>query len=278
VTAPTAPAPTSTGPTISDSGLAPVNGLQLYWESSGSGGTPLILLHGGFGLTSMFGELTARLAAGRRVIAVDLQGHGRTADIDRPLSFEALGDDIAALIGQLGLGQVDLMGYSLGGSTALRTALQNPDLVRRLVLVATPCSRSGWYPDMQAQMLQIGRAGFDMMRQTPLYSAYAAVAPNPDGFPDLMDKMGALMSRPYDWREEVAALQPPTLLAFADADSIPVTHIAEFFALLGGGLRDGSWDDSGRPKGQLAILPGTTHYTIFASPALAEYAVAFLDG
>jgi pimeloyl-ACP methyl ester carboxylesterase len=278
VTAPTAPAPTSTGATISDSGLAPVNGLQLYWESSGSGGTPLILLHGGFGSTSMLGELTGRLAAGRQVIAVDLQGHGRTADIDRPLRYEALGDDIAALIRYLDLGQVDLMGYSLGGSTALRAALQHPDLIRRLVLVATPCSRSGWYPDIQAQMLQIGRGGFEMMRQTPMYAAYAAVAPNPDGFPDVMDKMGVLLSTPYDWREEVAGLQPPTLLTFADADSIPVTHVAEFFGLLGGGLQDGSWDDSGRPKGQLAILPGTTHYTIFATPALAEFAVAFLEG
>jgi pimeloyl-ACP methyl ester carboxylesterase len=260
------------------SGLAPVNGLKLYWESAGRGGTPLVLLHGGFGLTTMLGGLIARLAAGRRVIAVDLQGHGRTADIDRPLSFEALGDDIGALIRHLGLGQVDLMGYSLGGSTALRAALQHPDLIRRLVLVATPCARAGWYPDVQAQMLQIGRGGFEMMRQTPMYAAYAAVAPNPGAFSDLMDKMGALLSRPYDWREEVAELQPPTMLVYADADSIPITHVAEFFALLGGGLRDGSWDDSGRPKGRLAILPGTTHYTIFDSPALVEPTVAFLDG
>jgi pimeloyl-ACP methyl ester carboxylesterase len=260
------------------SGLAPINGLQLYWESSGSGGTPLVLLHGGFGLTTMLGGLTARLAAGRRVIAVDLQGHGRTADIDRPLSFKALGDDVGALIRHLGLGQVDLMGYSLGGSTALRAALQHPDLIRQLVLVATPCAREGWYPEIQAQMLQIGRGGFEMMRRTPMYAAYAAVAPNPDAFGDLMDKMGALLSTPYDWREVVADLQPPTMLVYADADSIPVTHVAEFFALLGGGLRDGSWDDSGRPKGQLAILPGTTHYTIFDSPALVEPVIAFLDG
>jgi pimeloyl-ACP methyl ester carboxylesterase len=109
-----------TTPAATSSGLAPINGLDLYWESTGSGGTPLILLHGGFGLTSMLGELTAHLAAGRRVITVDLQGHGRTADIDRPLSYEALGDDIAALVRHLDLGQVDLMGYSLGGSTALR--------------------------------------------------------------------------------------------------------------------------------------------------------------
>ena len=267
---------TTSAPT--SSGLAPINGLQLYWESTGSGGTPLILLHGGFGLTSMLGELTTRLAGGRQVIAVDLQGHGRTADIDRPLSYEALGDDIAALVRHLDLGRVDLMGYSLGGSTALRAALQHPDLVRRLVLVSIPCARTGWYPEVQAGMLQVGRGGFDMMRQSPMYAAYAAVAPNPEAFPDLMDKMGALLSKPYDWSDEVAGLQPPTLLVYADADSIPVTHIAEFFALLGGGLRDGSWDDSGRPKGQLAILPGTTHYTISTSPALAEAAVAFLGG
>jgi pimeloyl-ACP methyl ester carboxylesterase len=258
------------------SGLAPINGLQLYYESYGAGGTPLILLHGGYLTTGMFGELAPKLAVDRRVIAVDLQGHGRTADIERTLSLEGMAEDIAALIDYLDLGQVDVLGYSLGGGVALRTTLDHPELVRRLVLISTPFSRSGWLPEIREQMKMNNRNGFDFMRQTPLYTAYAAVAPNPDAFPDLMDKMGALLARDYDWSDEVRALTMPVLLAFGDADSIPVTHAAEFFALLGGGQRDGGWDGSGIPSARLAILPGTTHYNSFSSPLVEAVALPFL--
>jgi len=265
-------------PTIPDlSGLAPINGLQLYYESYGAGGTPLILLHGGYGTTGMFGDLTPKLAADRRVIAVDLQGHGRTADIDRPLSLEAMAGDIAALVEYLDLGSVDLLGYSLGGGVALRVAIDHPGLVRRLVLVSTPFSRNGWFPDVREQMKMNNRHGFEFMRQTPIYTGYAAVAPNPDAFPDLMDKMGALLGRDYDWSAEVRALDLPVLLVFGDADSIGPAHAAEFFALLGGGQRDGGWDGSGIGSARLAILPGATHFTSFSSPLLAPLAVPFLQ-
>jgi pimeloyl-ACP methyl ester carboxylesterase len=120
------------------------------------------------------------------------------------------------------------------------------------------------------------RHGFDFMRQTPMYEGYAAVAPNPDAFPDLMDKIGVLLGRDYDWSADVRSLTLPVLLIFGDADSIPVTHAAEFFALLGGGLRDGGWDGSGMPSARLAILPSTTHYDSFRSPLLAQFAVPFL--
>lgn len=259
-----------------DSGLAPVNGLDLYWESYGSGGTPLIMLHGGYGRTTMFGDLPERLASERQVIAVDLQGHGRTADTDRPLTYEAMGDDIAALVEQLGLGPVDLLGYSLGGGTALRAAIQHPALVRRLVVVSTPFSSDGWYPDIRAQMKQMSSAGFDFMRQTPLYTDYAAVAPDPDHFPALMDKMGALLGADYDWSAEVTAMAPQTLIIFADGDSVPISYVADFFRLLGGGLRDGSWDRSGMPTHRLTVLPDTTHYDIVTSPALEGLARTFL--
>jgi pimeloyl-ACP methyl ester carboxylesterase len=258
------------------SGLAPINGLQLYYESFGTGGTPLILLHGGYGMTGMFGDLASALATDRRVIAVDLQGHGRTADIDRPLSLEAMAGDIAALIDYLDLGSVDLMGYSMGGGVALRAAIDNPDLVRRLVLVSTPFSRDGWFPEIREQMKMNNRSGFEFMRQTPMYSGYAAVAPNPDAFPDLMDKMGELLGRDYDWSAEIRTLTLPVLLMFGDADSISTAHATEFFALLGGGLRDAGWDGSGMPSARLAILPGTTHYDSFRSPLLAQFAVPFL--
>jgi pimeloyl-ACP methyl ester carboxylesterase len=260
----------------STEGYAPVNGVQMYWRSLGSGGDPLVVVHGGFGLVDMFGGALDSLAADRRVVFVELQGHGHTADVDRPFSYEAFGDDLAELIRHLDLAPVDLLGYSLGGGSSLRAAIQHPAVVRRLVLVSTPCRRDGWFPEVRAGMDQIGRAGFEMMRQSPLYEAYAAVAPDVDAFPALMDKTGELLRRPYDWREEVRGLSMPVLLAYADADSIPLEHVAEFFGLLGGGLRDAGWDGSGRSSAQLAVLPERTHYDIAAAPELAEVVARFL--
>jgi pimeloyl-ACP methyl ester carboxylesterase len=258
-------------------GHAPANGVQMYWRSLGEGGTPLVVVHGGFGSNEMMASLAARLAAGRRVVSVELQGHGHTADIDRPFGYETFGDDLAALVRHLDLGPVDLLGYSLGGGASLRTAVQHPDVLRRLVLVSVPFRRTGWFPEVLAGMDQIGRAGFPMMSRTPLYDAYAAVAPDVEAFPELMDKTGGLLRQPYDWADDVRGVLTPTLLVYADADSVPVTHAAEFFALLGGGLRDAGWDGAGRPRGGLAILPGRTHYDIADAPELAGVVATFLD-
>ncbi|RIJ77192.1 alpha/beta hydrolase [Nakamurella silvestris] len=259
------------------SGYAPVNGLDLYYEVHGSGGVPMILAHGGFGSTAMVASVAAALAPARQVIAVDLQGHGRTRDIDRAVSLPAFGDDIGALIDHLGLAQVDLVGYSLGAGTMLRAAIQHPAKVRKLVVISTPHRRDGWYPEVLAGMNQVSSAGFEMMRQTPMYAEYAAVAPDPDHFPILMDKMGASMRTSYDWTEEVAALTVPTMLVFGDADGISPARIAEFFGLLGGGQRDGSWDRSGMSTARLAVLPNTTHYEIFDKPELPGLIEGFLD-
>jgi pimeloyl-ACP methyl ester carboxylesterase len=258
-------------------GYAPVNGLHMYYEIHGSGGVPLVLLHGGFGLTDMFRPILPQLAANRQVIAADLQGHGRTADIDRPLRLEHMGDDIAALITYLGLKQADVMGYSMGGDAALRAAIQHPQLVRKLVLVSVPYKRDGWYPDMVAQMGQMGAESAAFMMNTPMYESYVAAAPDPDHFPVLCEKMGEMLRRDYDWGDEVKALPMPVLIVAGDADGFPPAHAAQFFALLGGGLRDGSWDGSGMSKSQLAILPGTTHYNIFFSPMLPAVVTPFLD-
>ncbi len=143
--------------TTAKSGYASINGLQLYYEMYGQG-HPLILLHGGLGSIEMFGEVLPLLAQTRQVIAVDLQAHGRTADADRPLSYELMADDIAQLIEQLGLEKADLMGYSLGGSVALRTAIQHPHRVNKLVLVSTPFNRQGWYEEVRAGQAQVGAA------------------------------------------------------------------------------------------------------------------------
>ena len=258
------------------SGYAPVNGLQLYYEIHGTG-EPLVLLHGGLGMTEMFGELLPRLAQGRQVIAVDLQGHGRTADIDRPLRLELMADDIAALVRHLGFAQVDLMGYSMGGGVALRTALQHAALVRRLVLVSVPFRRDGWYPEVVAAMGQVGAAAAPFMRESPQYQAYSAIAPDPTQFPALLDKIGDSLRQDYDLTSKVGALRIPTLLVYGDADSISPTHMVEFFGLLGGGKEDAGWDRAKMPASRLAILPGTTHYDIFASPLLAAVVTPFLD-
>jgi pimeloyl-ACP methyl ester carboxylesterase len=258
-------------------GYAPANGVRMYWRSLGEGGTPLVVVHGGFGSTEMMASLAAGLATGRRVISVDLQGHGHTADIDRPFGYGTFGDDLAALVRHLDLGPVDLLGYSLGGGASLRTAVQHPDVLRRLVLVSVPFRRTGWFPEVLAGMDQIGRAGFPMMSRTPLYDAYAAVAPDVEAFPELMDKTGELLRQPYDWTDDVRGVATPTLLVYADADSVPVTHAAEFFALLGGGIRDAGWDGAGRPRGGLAILPGRTHYDVAEAPELAGVVATFLD-
>jgi pimeloyl-ACP methyl ester carboxylesterase len=258
------------------SGYAPVNGLQMYYEIHGEG-EPLILLHGGFGLTGMFGAILPLLAANRLVITADLQGHGRTADIDRPMSLEAMGDDVAKLITHLGLAQADLMGFSMGGGAALQTAIQHPELVRKLVVVSMPFKRDGWYPEQTAAMSQVGLATAEFMKNTPMYEGYVAVAPQPDHFPMLCEKMGEMLRRDYDYSGGVKGLTMPVLVVAGDADGLPPLHAAQFFEFLGGGLRDGSWDGSGMSKSQLAILPGMTHYTIADSPALPAVVNPFLD-
>jgi pimeloyl-ACP methyl ester carboxylesterase len=255
---------------------ADVNGVSLYYEEHGSG-EPLVLLHGGIGAGEMFEPIVPALAAGRRVITVDLQGHGGTADVDRPLRPETMADDVAALIEHLGLERADLMGYSLGGYVALRTAIQHPERVRRLVLVSVTFSRDGSHPEVVQSMDQFSPELAPMLQQSPLYETYARLAPRVEDWPVLIAKTADLLHADYDWRAEAAQLQPPTMLVFADADSVRPAHIVEFYRLLGGGLRDANWDGSLRPTARLAILPGTTHYDIYTSPALAPAAVGFLD-
>ena len=256
-------------------GYALVNGAELYWERYGSEGTPVILVPGGFGVISMSSALIDRLSRRRPVVAIELQGHGHARDSGREFSYEAFGDDIAGLIGQLGIPQADLLGCSLGAGACLRAAIQHPASVRRLAAVSFPCRRDGWHPEIRAAFDQMSSAGFAQMRHTPLYAEYCKVAPDPEAFPALMDKIGQLQRRPYDWSEDIRNLRPQTLLVYADADSIPASHIAEFYALLGGGLSDAGWDDSGRISAELAVLPGLSHYNIFQSELLATVADEF---
>ncbi|HEY3876308.1 MAG TPA: alpha/beta hydrolase [Candidatus Kapabacteria bacterium] len=260
------------------SGFAPINGLKLYYEIHGSdstNGVPLILLHGGVGGSVMFSPILAQLAKGRQVITVDLQSHGKTADIDRPLRYELMADDIASLLQFLDLKSADVLGYSLGGGVAVRLAIQHPEEVRKLILVSTAVKHDGFYPEVRTAFSQMSSqaAMFGAgMKQSPLNAIY----PNVD-WTLLFTKLGDLVKRDYDWSKEAGAIKAPTLLIYADADAIMPSSIVEFYGLLGGGHKDAGLDGSGRSQNQLAILPGYTHYTILSSPALVPAVEGFLD-
>ncbi len=262
--------------TSAAAGLAAINGIELAYQVHGRG-KPLVLLHGGFGSVEMFGPNVAALAAGRQVIGVDLQSHGRTPAVDRPMRFETMADDIAALIQRLGHAQADVMGFSLGGGVALRTAIQHPTSVRRLVLVSTPYKRSGWYPEMVAGFEGMGPEIAEPMKQTPMYEVYREVAPRVEDWPILVTQLTTLLKRDYDWTDEVRGLPMPVLIVVGDADGLPPRHAVEFFELLGGGKRDAVWDRSGMSPHGLAILPRVTHYDINVAPALATSVASFLD-
>src|SRR2546421_1299361 len=257
---------------------AEVNGIQLYYETHGSG-RPLILLHGGLMSGETFGPVLPMLAESHQVVAVDLQGHGRTADIDRPIDARLMAGDIAALIDHLRLDKPDVVGYSLGGGVALHTAAKYPAKIRRLVAAAANIRPDAIYPEMRAQQVQVSGAAADFMKDTPMYQLYQKVAPRPEDFPKLLDKIGESMSKDFDYTEEVRSLQVPTLIVAADADMAPPSPYVEVFKLLGGGLRDRGWMGEGRPAGghPLAILPGLTHYNIGTSPLFAAVTLAFLD-
>jgi pimeloyl-ACP methyl ester carboxylesterase len=254
-----------------------VNGIQLAYQVFGTG-TPLILLHGGFGSVEMFGPNLELLAAGRRVIGVDLQSHGRSPAADRPMRFETMADDIAALIADLNLQRAAVMGFSLGGAVALRTAIQHPELVERLVLVSAVFKRRGWYPEMTAGMDAMGPETAEPLKHSPMYEAYVQIAPRKEDWPVLVTQLTTALKIDYDWSDDVARLPMPVMIVVGDADGMPPSHSVELFGLLGGGKRDANWDRSGMTRHRLAVLPGLTHYDINVSPALSQAVIPFLDG
>jgi pimeloyl-ACP methyl ester carboxylesterase len=264
------PPPTKTG-------HVEVRGVNYYFEIRGKG-EPLLLLHGGLGSIDMFGPNLAILSTNRELIAVDLLGHGRSTLGNRPISPVEMGDDIAAIVKQLGYSQVDALGYSLGGSVALRLAIKHPDAVRRLALVSTPFAQEGFFPEMLPQQAAVGAAMAPAMKDTPIYRSYVAVAPHPKDFPRLLDRMGEYMRQSYNWAEDVKTLKVPVMLVYGDNDMFRPEHIVEFYHLLGGGLKDAGWGREHMSKNRLAILPDLTHYEIGAAPALGHMVLPFLNG
>jgi pimeloyl-ACP methyl ester carboxylesterase len=262
--------------TPADSGYVETAGVNYYYELHGEG-EPLLLLHGGLGTIDMFGPVLSRLAGERQVIAVDLHGHGRTALGERPISLIDMGDDMAAILEELGYDQVDVLGYSLGGGVAFRLAVQHPDRVRHLVIASAGFATDGFYAEMLPQQAQVGAGMAEAMKGTPMHTSYTAVAPHPEDFPKLLDRMGELMRKPYNWAEDVKTLKMPVMLVYGDSDMYRPEHIVEFYQLLGGGLRDAGWMREHMSQNRLAILPNLTHYETFAAPALAETVLPFLN-
>jgi pimeloyl-ACP methyl ester carboxylesterase len=256
------------------SGYVEIDRFRLYHEIYGEG-EPLVIIHGGLTTIGEMQGWVQPLAMTRRVIAAEMQGHGHTADTERPLSFATMGDDIAILLDHLQIPNADLVGHSFGGAVAIRAAIQHPNKVRRLVVVSSPYARSGWYPEAQEGMGRVSASMAENMKQTPT-GRLSQQWPKPHRFPQFLDKMGKLMSEDYDWSADIAKLPIPVLLVFADNDSISQKHVAQFFALLGGGVKEPGWLNTQLSKSRLAIVPGYSHYNFITSPEAPQIILKFL--
>src|SRR5215469_6297002 len=252
---------------------ADVHGLSMYYEIHGEG-QPLVLLHGALSaIGTSFGKLLPDLARTRQIIAVEMQGHGRTADIDRPLRYEQLAEDIAALLTQIGIDWADIFGWSLGAGVALQTAMRHPESVRKLVLASVTYNSGGLYPEL---LVGIEHSKPEDLASTPFYEEYSRIAPHPQDFPRLFDKQQQLDSEGQDWPvEAIRAIKAPALLIIGDSDIVRPEHTVELFRLLGGGVPG---DLVGLPRSQLAVLPGTTHVTLVKRTEwLVSMMTQFLD-
>jgi pimeloyl-ACP methyl ester carboxylesterase len=264
-------------PKPTKSSHAAVNGVNYYYAIYGSG-EPLLLLHGGLFHTEMFGPTLTKLAQSRQVIGVDLQGHGRTALGDRPISLIDMGNDMAGVLKKIGYDKVDVLGYSMGGGVAFQFGVQHPEMVRRLVLVSTPFAQDGFYPEMLPQQAALSAAMAEQLKETPIYKSYVAIAPHPEDFPKLLDQMGAYMRKPYDWSADVKKLTMPVILIYGDSDMFRPEHEVKFYQLLGGGLKDAGWQREHMSQNRLAILPDVTHYEMGVAPQMVDAALPFLNG
>jgi pimeloyl-ACP methyl ester carboxylesterase len=240
--------------TDAQTGYAPVNGLNLYYEIHGAG-APLILLHGAYMTIDMLRPLLSGLAETRQVIAVEQQGHGRTADIDRPITYEQMADDTAALARHLGIEEADVIGYSMGGGVALQVAIRHPALVRKLVVASATFTSDGMHAVALEMFPSITP---ELFAGSPVEEAYLRTAPNPGDFPKLVEKLKQLDTASFAWPEqEIRAIAAPTLIVLGDSDGVRLEHAVELFRLRGGGVMG---DLAGMPSSQLAVLPGTAHF------------------
>lgn len=238
-------------------GYAPVNGLKMYYEIHGSG-EPLVLLHGAFmAVTNDWRDWVNELSKTRKVIAVEMQGHGRTGDIDRDITYENLSDDIAALVEHLRITHADVVGYSLGGGVAIQTALRHPEKVQKVVSISAPIRRDGWVREANDAWPSFNP---EMFKGTPTEAEWKKLNPKPDGFADFFNHIKAAAMRPYDFgADKLKASKAPMFFIFGDADGVRLDHIAEMYRLKGGEVHG---DMRPRPESRLAILPNATHVTL----------------
>jgi pimeloyl-ACP methyl ester carboxylesterase len=257
----------------SQTGYAAVNGLNMYYEIHGTG-RPLVLLHGGLSTIDVdFGRVLPGFAKSRQVIAIEQQAHGHTADVDRPLTYEQMADDTAALLRHLGIENADFFGYSVGAAIAMVLAMRRPELVGKLVLATPVFNREGLHPGLLEGMEQLTP---EMMAGSPFQEAYARLAPRPQDWPTLIEKIKQLDREWVGWpAEAIQAIQSPTLIVVGDSDIVRPEHAVEMFRLLGGGV---AGDVAGLPKSRLAVLPGTTHITlVHRADWLLSMITEFLD-
>jgi pimeloyl-ACP methyl ester carboxylesterase len=246
----------------------------MYYEIHGEG-QPLVLLHGAFSaIGTSFGALLPELAKTRQIIAFELQAHGRTADIDRPLSLEGMADDVAAALRHLEIERADIFGYSTGAAIALHVAIRHPDVVRKLVLASVTYNLNGVHPGL---LEGLGEMKPEMMYGSPWHEEYMRIAPHPENFDTLFAKKTQMDRGIRDIpAETIQAIQAPTLLIIGDSDLVRPEHAVEMFRLLGGGVFGDT--PTGLPKSQLAILPGTSHVTLVSrADLLLPMIPAFLD-
>ncbi|MDQ3965107.1 MAG: alpha/beta hydrolase [Actinomycetota bacterium] len=254
------------------SNYAEVNGLKMYYEIHGTG-KPLVLLHGAYMTIDAMGEVVSELAKTGQVIAVELQAHGRTADVDRPLSYEQMAEDIAALLRHLKIEDADVFGYSMGGGVALQIAIRHPEMVRKLVLASVSYNNDGIYPEVLEAIETITPEAF---AGTPWREEYDRIAPNPEDFPTLVAKLKELDLTFVGWPpEDIQAIEAPTLVIIGDSDVVRPEHTVQMFRLIGGGV---AGDLVGLPNSRLAVLPATTHVGLVErSNLLVSMIGEFLD-
>ena len=233
-----------------------VNGMRMYYEVSGTG-EPLIVLHGAYMNIPTMGAIIPRLARTHKVYALEFQGHGRTTDIDRPITYPNLADDVAAFMDAVGLQKADVFGYSMGAGAGLQLAIRHPDKVTKLVAASVAYDTSGLQPEFKAMIPQMT---VEMFTSMPFAAEYRKLAPNPDGFPELVRKLIALEREPISWAEDVKRVKTPVLIIAGDADGYTLEHLVSLFRLLGGGVMG----DMGKPlpASRLAILPATSHTAV----------------
>ncbi len=238
-------------------GYAPVNGLKMYYEIHGSG-EPVVLLHGAFmAITDDWNVWISELSKTRKVIAVEMQGHGRTADINRDITYEKLSDDVAGLLDYLKIPSADIIGYSLGGGVAMQCAIRHPEKVRKVVSISAPIRRDGWVKEANDAWPNLT---WELMKGTPAEVGYKKLSPTPDGFPDFFNHVKAMALRPYDFgADKLKATKAPMFFIHGDADGVRLDHISEMFSLKGGGIFG---DIQPRSESRLAIVPNTTHVTL----------------